>query len=393
MFTSYSFPCRLQFFLVISFYIGYNKNVFNNRDLGGYPMINNLTFENFRGLKKIHLPELGQVTLISGKNNAGKSSILEGIFLAIDHIAPESFVKINRFRGLSMSTDPSVLWAPMFYDLNTKETLRISMQLDDVETVLTYSRDDSFVPSDAAGAPQDVFNQFISSAKSTYTLKFHFSHGDYTEDGHFVVSSSGVLRNVHTSSDNNQLLPMPFTQYINASIINNDSVITEWFGKLEIEGKKQQVIDVLRIIDASICDISTIAFQGQIQLYAKMGEKLLPLKLAGDGINKLLFIVLSIIANPNSVILIDEIETGFHFSMYAKLWEIISIVAQKNNCQIIATTHSYECINGAIDGIETANMQNAFCYYRIERADGENKAFRYSGDLVRSAINFSMEVR
>ena len=123
-----------------------------------------------------------------------------------------------------------------------------------------------------------------------------------------------------------------------------------------------------------------------------MGEKLLPLKLAGDGINKLLFIVLSIIANPNSVILIDEIETGFHFSMYAKLWEI-SIVAQKNNCQIIATTHSYECINGAIDGIETANMQNAFCYYRIERADGENKAFRYSGDLVRSAINFSMEVR
>ena len=46
MFTSYSFPCRLQFFLVISFYIGYNKNVFNNRDLGGYPMINNLTFEN-----------------------------------------------------------------------------------------------------------------------------------------------------------------------------------------------------------------------------------------------------------------------------------------------------------------------------------------------------------
>ena len=52
MFTSYSFPCRLQFFLVISFYIGYNKNVFNNRDLGGYPMINNLTFENFRVLKK-----------------------------------------------------------------------------------------------------------------------------------------------------------------------------------------------------------------------------------------------------------------------------------------------------------------------------------------------------
>lgn len=356
-------------------------------------MINSISFENFRGLKRIHLPDISQVTLISGKNNAGKSSILEGIFLAFDHVAPESFVKINRFRGLPISTEPSALWAPMFCDLNTNETLRFSMQLNGVETDLTYSRDDSFVPSDAGGAPQDVFNQFVSSAKSTYTLKFHFVRGDYTEDGHFIVSSSGVMRNINTSNDNNQLLPMPFTQFINASIISNDDVLTEWFGKLELEGKKQQVIDILKIMDASICDVSTIAFQGQIQLYAKMGERLLPLKLAGDGINKLLFIVLAIIANPDSVILIDEIETGFHYSMYAKLWEVISSAAQKNNCQIIATTHSYECIDGAVDGVEAANMQDSFCYYRVERTDNENRAFRYSGSLIRSAINSSMEVR
>ena len=107
----------------------------------------------------------------------------------------------------------------------------------------------------------------------------------------------------------------------------------------------------------------------------------------------MLFIILAIIENPNSFILIDEIESGFHYSMYPKLWYAIASAAQENNCQIIATTHSYECIDGAIDGIESANMQNCFCYYRIERNEDNNKAFRYSGNLLRSAINCSMEVR
>ena len=43
-------------------------------------------------------------------------------------------------------------------------------------------------------------------------------------------------------------------------------------------------------------------------------------------------------------ILIDEIETGFHYSMFDKLWEVIATTAKKNNCQIIATTHIYECM-------------------------------------------------
>ena len=80
--------------------------------------------------------------------------------------------------------------------------------------------------------------------------------------------------------------------------------------------------------------------------------------------------------------------SSMSFTAYARISSL-----QKNNCQIIATTHSYECIDGAIDGIEAANMQDEFCYYRVERTDKENRAFRYSGNLIRSAINSSMEVR
>lgn len=356
-------------------------------------MINTISFENFRGFKKIELSNLEQITLISGKNNAGKSSILEGIFLLFDHLAPESFMKINRFRGLPITSEQNALWDPLFYNLDTNIPVSISIKLAETLNELKYSRDDNFIPTDFGGAPQDLWNQFVSSAQSAYSLKFSFNADNYIEEGHFIVNESGMLRNLNTNLVNNQIKPLPFIQYINSSIVNNDTMITEWFGKLELQGKKNQLIDILKILDASISDISTIAIKGQIQLYAKMHNKLLPLKLAGDGLNKLLFIILAIIENPNSFILIDEIESGFHYSMYPKLWYAIASAAQENNCQIIATTHSYECIDGAIDGIESANMQNCFCYYRIERNEDNNKAFRYSGNLLRSAINCSMEVR
>ena len=63
-------------------------------------MVNSITFDNFRGLKHLELPELSQITLLTGKNNAGKTSILEGIFLMLDHVSPDSFSKMNMVRGL-----------------------------------------------------------------------------------------------------------------------------------------------------------------------------------------------------------------------------------------------------------------------------------------------------
>lgn len=360
-------------------------------------MINNITFENFRGLKKLELLDLSLITLISGKNNAGKSSILEGAFLFLDYSAPNSFVKINQFRGLPLMPVPSSLWEPSFYNLDTNGPIRISTMLNDTHFTLEYSKDVSFVPLNDSNLPQDLFNQFIEPTKPSYALKYRFlKESQVVEEGHFIANSSGILKNINSSnrnSDNPMNISLPFVQYINFSAIQNNSIILDWIGKLELNDEKQKIINILKLIDNDISDISTIALNGQIQLYAKTNGKLLPLKLAGDGINKLLFLVLAILENPNSIILVDEIETGFHYSMYKKLWELIAVFAKENNCQIIATTHSYECIDGAVDGLEKANMLKDFCYYRVDKKGDYNHAYRYSGDLLRSAISTNMEVR
>ena len=97
--------------------------------------------------------------------------------------------------------------------------------------------------------------------------------------------------------------------------------------------------------------------------------------------------------NPGCLYLADEIESGFHYSMQQDFWRILATAAKESNCQIIATTHSYECIQNAVDGIAEAGMEDSFCLYRLERKGEENRAFRLSGDLLHYSIDANMEVR
>ena len=286
-------------------------------------MIEQISFDYFRGFEKLELLDVKPITLISGKNNAGKSSILEGIFLFLDHLAPESFTKINKFRGLIFPVNSSNLWETVFYQMDVQKPLQISATFSGVPAWLKYERDDNFVPPVDMNMPKETMGQIISSAASSYTLKFTYQKGDYVEDGHFIVGPMGIVRSLTSPTTvSNHGASMPFTQFINAAIINSnsDSFIAEWLGKLELDGKKQYIVEILKFIEPAIDDLSTIVVNGIVQLFAKIGYQLLPLRLAGDGLNKLLFIVLSIAVNPHSILLIDEIETGFHYSMFRKLW-------------------------------------------------------------------------
>ncbi len=355
-------------------------------------MITRIGFSNFRGFKSMLLENLNQITLLSGKNNVGKSSVLEGVFLLLDHANPQSFAKINSFRGNNTLPHTIGIWEAVFYQMDSSVPLTIDAVLDDKTVSLQYDRDYSFVPNDPNLLP-DIMNQFVSAAKESYTLRFRYEKEEYKEEGHFAISQTGFFRNLTTSNKNNYIEQQPHTQYINNLVATTDLAIVEWLGKMELSGEKQLVIDALQTIEPLISDIFTIAINGTVQLYGRIGTKMMPLKLLGDGVNRLLYIVLSMIGNPNSIILIDEIETGFHYSLHGKIWEVLARTARRCNCQIIASTHSYECIVGAIEGIKAAQAEESFCYYRLDKSELSHLAFRFDYSLLSKATDSEMEVR
>ena len=357
-------------------------------------MLNNLNIENFRGIRELSIKDMRRIVLLSGNNNVGKSSVLEAVFFMMDHLSPDSFNRMNGFRGLSFPTNGTALWEPLFYQMNPENAIRIQARRREDIISLSYTKDESYIPALNGGIPKNVAGSFQSSAKRNYTLRFDFSvegSVDYSETGHYSANENGILREIAGENGDKQHVQLTYTSFVNNNFVRNDRAILDRMGKAEIKGEKERLIGFLNRIDPSISDIVTLSINGMPQLYVNTNKKLLPIQFSGDGINKLLYIILSIMDAENGILLVDEIDTGFHYSMYSDLWKIVSAVSREYNCQVIATTHSYENIMGAIEGVK--DCPEDFSYYRIGYEKDELRSYRSSYDLLKSALNSDMEVR
>ena len=355
-------------------------------------MIHRASFKNFRGFENLELSEMANITLISGRNNSGKSTILEGIFLALYYRAAESFAVLNEIRGISFNVTPDDLWDTLFHNLSLSEEIAISLGCDGQDLKLRYARDDSIITSAAMNSANPVLKQFISLSPQSYSLRFNFSYGDFLDSGYFVMNQQGIQQ--YKDQPGNVQAYLPLVQYIPSSRTHSNSAVVDLFGLVTTSSKKNKLIDYLKFIDSSITDIATITRGTISQLFANINGRWLPLRLAGDGFDHMLLLISSMIAHPDSILLVDEIETGFHYSVYSNLWDTVMLTAKEEHCQIIATTHSYECLTSAVNQAASNGMQDDFCYFRLgKNKQGQPAAFRFSQEILLHATDSNLEVR
>ena len=91
-------------------------------------MFKNLRIRNFRAFDDLEIPRLGLVNLVTGKNNTGKTSLLEALFLLCGAGNPEMALRINAIRGIDWAQGPTVpetLWKPTFADFDMTRTVEI----------------------------------------------------------------------------------------------------------------------------------------------------------------------------------------------------------------------------------------------------------------------------
>jgi AAA15 family ATPase/GTPase len=102
---------------------------------------------------------------------------------------------------------------------------------------------------------------------------------------------------------------------------------------------------------------------------------------------------LNIAGAPNGVVLVDEIETGFHYSVLPKVWQAIARVAREMNTQVFATTHSRECLIAAHQAFSKSEIYD-FRLFRLEfGAEGKNRVVAYDRELLEFVLERDWEVR
>lgn len=359
-------------------------------------MIERIKISNFKIFQELILDDLHQITLVSGKNNVGKSTLLESIFFSNCYFNANSFFNINNIRG-SANTLRTDIWKSFInvhsetssFEIEKVENgtqKNIAVELEDNRNIIAHPLFDNANFVDAQVSEKTNDNRSI-----THQLSISASDGKNKDILQYFVKFDGQIQTVSDSSSDNPLRNCTYTNLISSKLVINQPFLAEMLGILDIEGKINYIIKALQILDPKISGIKTFVQNGIIRIYASMNNgQHMPIDHMGDGICKLIGICTTILSNPNGLILVDEMENGFHYSTHKKIWEAICEAAKISNVQVIATTHSYECIKGASEAMKE-NID--FGYIRLDNVSDKIVAKSMSSEQLKIAIESNLEVR
>src|SRR5258706_7776442 len=161
-------------------------------------MITTFHIKNFKGLRDLSADGVSRLTIITGKNNSGKSSILEALFMFFDRINPEMSLRHFAFRGVSViSPVPNEVWSPLFsnFDIDRKISIAVTDNEKGAETLLV-SVDRGYVKG-SVGTQGEVISTGTASPTTTAPASLSLAvrierEGTITQDLHQVIGSRGL---------------------------------------------------------------------------------------------------------------------------------------------------------------------------------------------------------
>lgn len=360
-------------------------------------MITAVTIENFKGFKKLQLPELSRITLLGGSNNVGKSSVLEALFLFHIKAQPEILFNHLILRGVSAASfEADTVLAPAFRDYRLDQRIAITCSEDEHQETMMIAFNPSFTPEVIEVPivkPEEVSPSARTAQKPlpAYSVDISYQSGDKLEQCHLMVRANSleVSREENYSATKQQ--PVFFS---GARSLMNPNELATRFGQLDVVGKQDIVVKFLRILEPRLKNLSSITMGAFSFVHGDIGiGRKIPVAFMGEGMDRLLSTVLTIATMKDGLLLIDEFENGLHYSVMAKVWESISKAARDFNCQIVTTTHSYECLQAAYEGIAKAGLEDEFRYIRLDRTSQDIVAKTYSHAVLGAALERGWEVR
>jgi len=181
------------------------------------------------------------------------------------------------------------------------------------------------------------------------------------------------------------------TQFIPLSSLTNAKMI-ELFDEIVLNPEESSVVDALKIIEPSIERIAVKKNAFFVKTNNNNYQGGTPLGNMGDGVGRMLGIVLAIVNAKDGILLVDEIDTGLHFSIMSDMWKLVWETAKKLNVQVFATTHSSDCWT-SLDAIASREnpSKEGITIHRIEK--DKSRSIVFSERQVAIAAERGIEVR
>ncbi len=319
-------------------------------------MLDHLNIRNFRLFETLGLNRLKRVNLFVGKNNAGKTALLEALRIwaaqgdstVVNHV----IAKRGEFTPGWHDSYDSLFFRPKLNAQQDGEDL--IMQVNDL-----------------------AIHRIKSSEHRTYFETF------------WKYQPSQVQLNPTVLPDfpNDEAVFVPFGDIA-------DFPLQQLWDKIVLTPIEDDVLHILR--ETILPDLKRLDVKKERTLVRLENEQLpVTLKNLGDGASRILQIAIALASAKDKLLLIDEIELGLHHSVLEILWDKIFHYAQKWNIQVFATTHSQDVVKTFAYTQEKQGTAAVGAFFRLQRArkTGQVEAVEYDLEDLEVSLLANLEAR
>ncbi|MDE2857149.1 MAG: AAA family ATPase [Chloroflexota bacterium] len=368
-------------------------------------MYKSFRVKNFRCFKDLQINDLGRVNLIAGKNNTGKTALLEAMYLLTKPLKPGVWANLSKWRELHFpGKEPSKHWGLFFYDIDTSLKIEIEAFQTDSQTrsrltISQLSYEEKYLHEfreyaellRREGLTGLEAIQVIANSDAVLDIELHSYSDIDSREKRAVLLSHG---NQPVFAGSQVELASVFLPVQGRP---NEKTAIFQFSRLDIRNQLPTMIEMLQEFEPGLSDLRLSSPFGEMMIWGRVNGTSKPLKLMGEGMNRVAHLIITMMTKPKSVIFIDEIENGIHHSAQCKVWKAIGQLARELDIQVFATTHSLEMIRAAYEAFAEENRLDEFRYHRLDcdHETGDIEAVTYNKRAIEAVatFDFDFEVR
>ncbi|MCA9031052.1 MAG: AAA family ATPase [Planctomycetaceae bacterium] len=360
-------------------------------------MFSKLEIVGYRGFEKFSIPKLGRINLLVGRNNCGKTSILEAVQLPLSIGRLEVMAEIAMRRGETLNSPQSRVSANHFFhgheirgDRNICVSLdeaHIRMELDPLEV----------------NRQRTLFGRDDEAMIPIWGLHCSWNDIDETEyilpildDGDIDVRKY-IRSHLNASPKNTEAFPVAFLPTSGLSVRD----MTQMFDSIVLTPAEDYVNLALQTIDPRVRRVASLGKRSSHASDSRGGfvvkledvQDRVPIGSLGDGIWRIFGLAVSMSSLSSGVLLIDEIDTGLHYTTMEKMWRLIDETSKRLNVQVFATTHSRDCYESLASICRDDVMEDGseIMVHRIEQGRETAVTF-FEGEIISASLH-DTEVR
>lgn len=352
-----------------------------------------ITIENFRGIQSFTCDRLARVTLIVGRNNCGKTSLLEAFMVLANRRTAQILPVLNNTRQLPTTrvADLDVAFLnptkPLSIQAMDSEGVSRSVMVTRVaEEESTFNTEQKEITPEQRYRLEQTF-QDVRSGEESITGCVRFVEKYERKDD----KDAWKLRYETVHSEDGLSFVEPQLAFLPA---RGFDILQEALKQLFMERAEQFLVAPLRRFDSRIQTVSLV--DGKVMVGLEGLSRLLPFQVLGDGAFRLFAILSMLWVCRGGCVCIDEIDNGLHNSVQPLVWETLIRYAQEWDVQIIATSHHLDLLQ-AIDKVYKDNPDaippQDFAYIVLSREGNAIRPYAFDLTDLTSAIELGLEVR